>query len=104
MNWVTIARRCSTSARYPARALDVSFRHERLGGSTATFVADGIEQVDRLDQAFVRGQALGEGDHAPDARRHEDALPQAVLARTEAPPQVGAQLRSRDAARLEPGL
>src|SRR5579863_1821646 len=104
MNCVTSATRCSTSTCYPARAPDVSRRRQRLSGGAASLVADGLQEVQRLDQAIRADPRFGQQHDLAHPRRHEYAFPEPVVAGPEPALQFGAQVGRFDALPGELGL
>ena len=74
---------------------------EDFGGQAATLGKDGVEEMHGLEFGFGGNRRFGERDHAADARRDEDAVPQPILARTERPPHVDQHVVRLRAARGE---
>ena len=56
------------------------------------------EQMERLDGLVRRHAAFGARDDAADARGHENAVPEAIVARPERKAYVGEQIRSHEPA------
>ena len=64
---------------------------EDFRGRAAAFSAQCFEEIDRLDRA-VAGPLLRQRDDTADARRDQDALPEAFLAAAERSPDLGMRI------------
>jgi hypothetical protein len=76
-------------ARYSRRGEKVSkILLEDVGDEAAAFGKDRFEEVARFDLRVVGKRGFGGGDDASHARRHENSVPKAIVARPERSPEI----------------
>jgi len=64
-----------------------------VGCQATPLFEDGCEDMDRLDIFTRADAAFGARDDAAYARRHEDSIPEAIVARSERATHVGKNVR-----------
>jgi hypothetical protein len=76
---------------------------QNVGRQTGALVADGVEQIYRLDLA-VAGPAFGNLYDFAHARRYEDPLPHPVITHTEGPLDLRMNVGSGDVTLTQPSF